>query len=241
LCTGTRQLKGNTQKAPTQKIASERAFRFTATRRSGCRTDRSLSCYPATSLSLDTQHSALRSPTAFTMALLRFTLLAAGLVLTAAQECDVCHLHYYHKVRHSISGENALLRNILSQAMLKVHASQAHVSFLPLFPLNSRLLQEVSSKEVFGADVKQCREYQSESCCTPKIAKGYVIPFCFCGVRVHDFAYCGSGSGVLSERRRKTSGFLLCSVFVLSHPTSSHAKSAVCPLTSTPPPEPQST
>jgi len=65
------------------------------------------------------------------MALLRFTLLAAGLVLTAAQECDVCHLHYYHK--------------------------------------------EVSSKEVFGADVKQCREYQSESCCTPKIAKGVSV------------------------------------------------------------------
>jgi hypothetical protein len=51
------------------------------------------------------------------MALLRLTLLAAGLVLSAAQECDVCHVHYFHKVRHSISGENALLHNILSYAL----------------------------------------------------------------------------------------------------------------------------
>lgn len=62
------------------------------------------------------------------MTLLRFTVLTAGLALAAAAECDVCHLHYYHK--------------------------------------------DVSSKEIFGADVTHCREYASESCCTAKTAKG---------------------------------------------------------------------
>lgn len=45
-----------------------------------------------------------------------------------ATECDVCHLHYFHK--------------------------------------------DVSSKTAFGADVKHCREYAHESCCTADVAKG---------------------------------------------------------------------
>jgi len=32
------------------------------------------------------------------MDLLRLSLLSVGLALAAAQKCDVCHLHYYHKV-----------------------------------------------------------------------------------------------------------------------------------------------
>jgi len=52
---------------------------------------------------------------------------------------------------------------------------EAHPT-LPHFPSVRILLslQEVSSKEVFSADIKQCREYQSESCCTAKVALKYV-------------------------------------------------------------------
>ena len=45
--------------------------------------------------SVDVASSRMRTRTAH----LRATLAAAALTAVAAQTCDVCHLHYYHKVR----------------------------------------------------------------------------------------------------------------------------------------------
>ena len=45
------------------------------------------------------------------MALLRLTVLAAALALaSAAAECDVCHLHYYHKVRQRYTTKRPLIK-----------------------------------------------------------------------------------------------------------------------------------
>ena len=89
---------------------------------------------------------------------LRASALAAALAVVAA-ECDVCHLHYFHKVRRFVRFFAFPREN---------HSSEPDRYPLPLAS------QDVSSAEVFSSNVLTCREYASESCCTAETAAGYV-------------------------------------------------------------------
>jgi hypothetical protein len=107
---------------------------------------------------------------------LRIVALAASLALaTAAPECDVCHLHYFHKVltRASTHFSSYPCRHKTALGFPGTHNHlfpPPNVAGLTTAPSRCFNVQDVSSAEVFDADVKQCREYQSESCCSAKTA-----------------------------------------------------------------------
>jgi hypothetical protein len=95
---------------------------------------------------------------------------------TAAGECDVCHLHYYHKVLNTRLDSHFSSHPCRHNTALRYPGTDKYLSPLPnvagltTAPPLLRYVQDVSSAEVFGTDVKQCREYQSESCCSATVA-----------------------------------------------------------------------
>ena len=87
---------------------------------------------------------------------LRASALAAALAVVAA-ECDVCHLHYYHKVRRFVR--------------FFAFSRENHSSEPRALPSHRRTSPP---PKVFSSDVTTCREYKDEACCTADTAKGYV-------------------------------------------------------------------